>query len=267
VYAFRELIDTYANQTCPANTKSPLTYKTNDKYDNLYLLTGNHSFDVDIDVEAEMMTKIVNNKAVFFDGTFSGHTLPKYSARAQNMNDVMRWPSISVRISNGVRVEFLDYNHYPLYCYLLYDKNNYNECFYIKSLYGIFPSYDDSEIYTKRFIQALGSFSSESHWRVLRAHNPIFNVEGKNAEMSQFFTVAVDDKKNTLMDLIKAAKVNLILNSHNHFAQVQVFPWDRLPMLKEKYLNNRDYLIGSKSNVDVDGSACLLQNGFCQNTC
>jgi hypothetical protein len=252
---------------CPADAINPLKIKTDGKYENLVILTGNHSFDININVEADMITKIVTNRGNFFDGTFNTNFIPNNTERVQKKDDVIRWPSIQIKQKNGIRIEFLDFNMYPSYCYLLYGKDKYNDCYYIKSLYGIYPKFDEAELYTQRLIQAINTFSTKANWRVVRMHNSIFNVEGTPSEQSQFFAARVDSQGNTLLDLMKNAKVNIVLASHNHFAEVSIFPWQQLSALKERYSNNPFFLLGQKAVLNVDGTPCNLIDNVCQNTC
>lgn len=266
-YNFRDLIATIP-KNCPANSKNPLnTLSSDGRYENLALVTGNHSYDVDIDIETQQMANLVTNRGTYFDGTVN--FLNQANERPASWFDLEKFVSISVRISNGVRVEFLDVNFYPIYCYLITGKNqsNYNSCFYVKNAYGIFPDFSYAQTYTNSFIQALKSFSNSANWRVIRSHNGIFLVDGGTFEQLELFYVQADDSGNTILDLIKAAKVNLLLAAHDHFGQVSVFPWDQLSDLKAKY-NSNSTTIGSTTLYNVDSTVCTPDStGACKYSC
>jgi len=174
-----------------------------------------------------------------------------------------------VRTSNGVTIQFLDVNMYPINCYLSTFMNitNYSSCFYVASSYGIFPSFSDAQIYTQRFIQALKSMTNDADWRVIRSHNPIFTVTGGANEQADFFNIEVDGT-NTILDLIKSVNINLFLSSHNHFGQIQLFPYTDINTLKTEF-GNQAYQIGVNSAYNNDGTVCTPDpvTGLCKYSC
>ncbi len=275
---FGDVINETARMECPAGTPTPLQSKTNEKYDNLILLTGNHSFDVNANKEAEYISNLVNNWGIYFDGSIPKDTLPEDAERPQNKEDALKWPSIQIVKKGDLRIEFLDYNPYPMYCYIMAgqgsDKQDkYNNCYYKKKAYGIFPDFDQSKRYTEAFIQAVRSLTKEADWRVLRSHIPIFNVEGTFSESLQFWSlptyVGTTSTDTTIMDLLKEANINLLLASHNHFGQIQIFPWNKVKQLKDVSFPNGGYDLGDrKATMDVDGTECVeTSRELCQNKC
>lgn len=260
-YVFNQIWKTLDLTKCPATSANPLkTLSSDGRYENLVLITGNHAFDVDYDVETQQMASLVTNKAFFFDNNTNSTTLG--TERAASWTDIEKFPSISVRIKDGVRVEFLDLNMYPIFCYLNSKMNAtaYSSCFYISKAYGIFYNFADAKVYTEKFILALKSFTTDANWRVIRTHNPVFSVQGTTSSQDQFFSVFIDDKNTTLLDLIETSNVNLFLSSHNHYGQVQIFPYDQLSTLKNKFQSNNTNIGNNTGIYNFDGSVCQLDN-------
>ena len=246
------------SNTCPANSTNPLKNKTSDGlYENLDLITGNHSYDVDFDIEAEEIASTVTNRAFYFDDNVK--TAGLGAERVGSAHDIQKYISISTKVLNNVTVQFLDVNLLPIACYLLsgMQEANYTKCYYAGKAYGLFPPFADAQVYTNKFILALQSFSPTAQWRVIRSHNPIFSAEGALTEQASFFSVVVDNQNNTLLDLINVYNVNLFLNSHNHYGQVQIFPYSASGFLT-KTAQTANYSIGVNSQYNFDGTACEL---------
>ena len=227
------------NVQCPKDTFNPLQYKDSfNRFSKLNLLLGNHSFDVDYVVESQESLNI----ATYYGYPFTTDTPPKdifLEQRNINSDEFINFPVMQTRINDDTRVEFLDLNILNIYCYLFDNpqrtEEKYNNCFFKHSQYGIFPSFSNSETYTKRFILAINSFTPISNWRVIRLHHPIFNIAGFPGEQSFLWREKIDSNGNTLLDLIKLNNVNIILAGHTHNSQILSFPWSQLSHTKDVY--------------------------------
>jgi hypothetical protein len=248
---FKEMWKNVEN-TCPKDSPNPLQEKTESgKYKHLELLFGNHSYDVDIDIESDQISSMVESKGRYIDGSSSSQT-----EREGSPKDLKTVAKIERVVKDNVVIEFLDSNFLPMLCYLKKDKkeSKYPDCKYVKKKYGKFPSYAEAKFYTEQYIEALKSFDPKADWRVIRAHHPFFNQEGEDS-LDPFWTEKVADDK-TLLEHIRDAKVNLILASHTHTTQVQLFPWVHLDGLKKRYKTDDLKYIGEETFHKVDGTVC-----------
>jgi len=250
---------------CPVNTKNPFGAKdSSGKLTKLDLILGNHSYDVDYELEAQYSLNLVNYNAYAFttDTPPADINAAQKQVTWQEMGSV---PVMDVQLIGDTRVEFLDINIVPLYCYLYNNPTQsetvFNSCFLLTQ-YGVFYTFAQAQLYTNRLIIALNSFSPTANWRVIRAHHPIMNIDGYPADNSWFWTISIDTAGNTLMDLIKKNNVNLILASHHHSSQILAYPWSQLSATKTAYST-----LKASQTIGFSTEAFDLGNKLCGTIC
>ncbi len=264
VCAFFVLKNVLNSIKCPANTKNPLSNRNaNGLFARLNLIFGNHSFDVDYRVESDYIIKLTAYKGYVFKTA----TAPKDLAAAETQvtsQEFQDYPVMQTRIQGNTRVEFLDWNLMASYCYVfdnpLHTEEQFNKCFLLTQ-YGAFFSYQQSKKYTEMLILAIKSFTPTANWRVMRSHHPVMNIDGFPADNSWFWVIPIDNAGNTLMDLLKQYKVNILLASHHHSSQLSAFPWSQNTLMKTTYAYKTmkaTHTIGLRKKViTLSGVTCL----------
>jgi hypothetical protein len=212
----------------------PVFQETGTNFLALQLVEGNHSFDVDINIEAAEMLKLGNNIGLPVNETLKLNSCNYDSdynnnLRTLNLSDQLLYPKLTTSRFNGVKVQFLDANTYFFSCGVLQNQTAYDACtakqnFY--KYYSAYPTFAQSSLYVLRYLNALSNMDPTANWRITRGHHAMFTID--DADMKDFFyTPFIYNGKNygLIVDAIKAANIHFHIASHMHLTYLLAFPY------------------------------------------
>jgi len=236
----KSLLVNYHNICGGSENPEVFKYDQNFNFPLIDLIYGNHSFDVDIELETEIMRelsdhfglpvdeKIVNN---YNNIVLQYKTYDEFyneNARYLSKEEMLMCPKISQYIKNGLKIQFIDFDSMVLQCSYSRTEEQYKNCIKIQGLDKLtaFHSFRQSQIYMVRTMTAFKLMDQKADWRIIRIHHPIFNLQGKDT-YQLWHDDFIHQGKNygTLFDAIKKANFHFILASHSHLDNILAFPY------------------------------------------
>jgi hypothetical protein len=256
----RAVLENYVNW-CGKQLPNIFT-KTGNNYLALQLVEGNHSFDVDINIESQEMLNLGNNFGLPVSENLKLNPCTYDSdynrlASTLTLEQQMLYPKIVQNKDSSVKVQFLDVNSYFFACGVLQNATAYYACttsqnFY--KYYAAYPTFEQANLYVYRFIVALQNLDPRANWRVTRGHHAMFTID--NADMKDFlYTPFIYNGTNYgyIIDHIKAANIHFHIASHMHLGYLLAFP------LYNNILKNSVYIKGSRQ---VISSGCFDASSY-----
>jgi hypothetical protein len=238
----KSLLVNYHNICGESSNPEVFRYDQNLNFPLIDLIYGNHSFDVDIELETEIMRelsdhfglpvdeKIVNNYNNIVLQYKAYDEFYNQNARELSKEEMLMCPKISQYIKNGLKIQFIDFDSMILQCSYSRTEEQYKNCIKIQGLDKLtaFHSFQQSQIYMVRTMTAFKLMDQNADWRIIRIHHPIFNLQGKDT-YQLWHDDFIHQGKNygTLFDAIKKANFHFILASHSHLANILAFPYKR----------------------------------------
>ena len=240
------------NDICNVEENPQIFKSTLDSnFPNIDIIFGNHSYDVDIEIETELMRKLSNNFALPVDDKLVLNyniTLeyPTYDdfyyshAKFLTKEELLLGPKITQHNKNGIKIQFLDFDSMVLQCSYSRTEEQYNNCLKINNIdrYTAFHSFVQSKIYMIRTMAAFKYMDKDADWRIIRLHEPIFNLEGNDCyHLWHDDFIHLGKNYGTLFGAIKKGKFHFILASHTHLANIFAFPYrSGLDYLKKNFI-------------------------------
>ena len=261
----RSIFENYA-QWCGQQVPTVLT-KNGNNFMALQLVEGNHSFDVDINIEGQEMLNLGNTLSLPVNETLTmnmSNYIYNYNANAKTMNlsDLLLYPRITQSIYNGVRLLFLDTNSQIFSCALQPNQTAYDTCTNKNGYniyYAAYPTFSQASLYVLRFINALKNLDPQANWRIIRGHHAYFTIDGGN-DMVQFLNAPFiynNTNYGVVIDLIKAANIHFHIASHMHLAYLLAFPYQNDLLKSNLFLKPR--------NKSIIVSGCFDAMNYFQN--
>jgi len=181
------------------------------------LIAGNHAFDVNNVVDFEKQ----------FTLTQIGGGLRGYIRSFFNYNNGDIDPIFTVTTVGKVTVQTLDINASIIGCLqnsFLADgdpkESDYNDCVATANMATTF-SESDALAYYDKIVLGIKKFTTNATWRVVRCHQPPFNIEGP--DQKPFLKYKRSGSTKTLVDLMNDYGVEMIIASHHHSSQVLAY--------------------------------------------
>ena len=244
---------------------------SNGNFMALQLIEGNHSFDVDINIESNEMLNLGNTFYLPVNETL---TLDKcnydisysQSAHVITLPEMMLYPRISQIVKDGVKVQFLDVNTFIFICGFQQNETAYNACTNgnnFNVLYAAIHTFKQANLYCYRYLNALKNLDQNANWRISRGHHAIFTIG--SSDFTDFLYVDFiynGINYGKVIDAVRKANIHFHFASHLHLAYLLVFPYYNDVLKKANFTND-----GLTENDDVpngcyDASSYFLNSSL-----
>jgi hypothetical protein len=248
----RAVLENYVNW-CGKQLPNIFT-KTGNNFLALQLIEGNHSFDVDVNIESQEMLNLGNNFGLPVSENLKLNPCTydaDYNklATTLTLEQQMLYPKIVQSRDSSVKVQFLDVNSFFFSCGVLQNATAYYACttaLNTYKYYAAYPTFEQANLYVYRFIVALQNLDPRANWRITRGHHAMFTID--NADMKDFlYTPFIYNQTNYgyIIDYIKAANIHFHIASHMHAGYLLAFP------LYNNILKNSVYTKGSRQVIST----------------
>ena len=200
--------------------------------DELEIIAGNHSFDIDVYYEESLIDKIPTFKAK--SHPYSELLKETYGDTFINRAKVYTVTPKFITITfKEFSIQFLDYDSYAIACLNSANEAGYLEC---NKYNTVNIPYADAKkyawkIYTILTTRFLESSKNRRVWKAMRAHHPPVNSEDGDADFYfDDITTINFQGQEVNVNLWKAMRENfvtLFFGSHIHTAAVIVLPFNK----------------------------------------